>query len=362
MKKTKLNLERLEKKSMMAAYAYADIELSSLVSKSYSDNKIDRNEAIQIFKSVADNNIVDSNEVNDLKNIVKLNMSDDIKYLSNSMLNSPANKKIPSLNTGASSQNVYNLIDKWFLGKDRPTTPASYIPVNGSLFVNGVNEFDVRQGSLGDCYFLATLSALAAKNKSAILQMFKYNGDFTWTISFNYRTKGVYNKEYVVVDNYLPINSSGYSIYASFGAKYDNNTNELWVSLAEKGYAQWSETGHAELPNDQKENSYTNIGRGGWSSQVLSQLTGVYVFNQFSINTSNTENILKKAISEGRPIVIYRYMNTQKTVGHAYYLKSYSTSTKKYELYNPWGYSHISLTIEELKSQCYGFAIGVKIG
>jgi hypothetical protein len=70
---------------------------------------------------------------------------------------------------------------------------------------------------------------------------------------------------------------------------------------------------------------------------------------------------LNKAISEGRPIVIYRYMNTQKTVGHAYYLKSYSLATKKYVLHNPWGHSHVSLTISELRSQCYGFAIGSKI-
>ncbi len=361
MKKIKLNIESLEKKSMMTAYTYADIELSSLVSKSYIDKKIDRNEAIEIFKSVADKNIVDADEINDLKNIIKLNMSDDIKYLSGAMLNSPANKKVPSLGTGSSGQNVYSLIDKWFLGKDRPTTSASYMPVNGNLFVNGINESDVKQGSLGDCYFLATLSALAAKNKSAIFEMFKHNGDSTWTIGFHYQTQGIYKKEYVVVDNHLPINSLGHSIYANFGARYDSRTNELWVSLAEKGYAQWSETGNAALPKDQQTNSYSNIGRGGWSSQVLSQITGVYVFNQFNIDNPNTEKLLNKAISEGRPIVIYRYMNTQKTVGHAYYLKSYSLATKKYELHNPWGHSHVSLTISELRSQCYGFAIGSKI-
>lgn len=358
MKKFKLNIESLENKSMMAAHSYADTELSTLVSKAYSDNFIDRREAIEIFKSVADNNIVDSREFSDLKKIVKLNMSDDIKYLSNAILSSPANKTVQSLKTGTNSNDVFKLVDKWFLGKDRPATTHNYVPVNGQLFVNGPSEHDVKQGSIGNCYFVATLAALASKNKSSIVQMFKDNGDSTWTISFVY----VSIKQYVVVDNHLPVGATGHSVFAGFGgAHYTSVKNELWVSLAEKGYAQWSETGHAELPNDKKTNSYDNIGRGGWSDKALTQIAGIYVINNFNITIPKVA-VLKTALAKNQPIVIYRYMNASKTVAHAYFLKSYSSRTGKYELFNPWGHSHLSLTSVEMSSQCYGFAIGTKIG
>jgi hypothetical protein len=358
MKKFKLNIESLENKSMMSAYSYADAELSSLVKKGYADNFIDRKEAIEIFKSVADSNTVDINEIADLKNIVKLNMSDDIKYLSNSILSSPANKTVPSLNTGSTADNVFKLVDKWFLGKDRPTTTHKYVPVNGQLFVNGPSENDIKQGSIGNCYFVAALAALASKNKSSIIQMFKDNGDSTWTISFTY----VSIKQYVVVDNHLPVGATGHSVFAGFGGEhYTSVKNELWASLAEKGYAQWSETGHAELPNDKNTNSYDNIGRGGWSDKVLTQIAGIYVINNFNITIPKVA-VLKTALAKNQPIVIYRYMNASKTVAHAYFLKSYSSTTGKYELFNPWGHSHLSLTSVEMRSQCYGFAIGTKIG
>jgi hypothetical protein len=358
MKKFKLNIESLENKSMMAAYSYADAELSSLIKKGYSDKFIDRQEAIEIFKSVADNNSVDINEVADLKNIVKLNMSNDIKYLSNSILSSTANKTVPSLNTNSTAENVFKLVDKWFLGKDRPATTHKYAPINGKLFVKGASEYDVKQGSIGNCYFVATLAALASKNNSSIVQMFKDNGDSTWTISFTYFS----NKEYVVVDNYLPVGANGYSVFAGFGGRhYTSANNELWVSLAEKGYAQWSETGHAELPKDKMTNSYDNIGRGGWSDKVLTQITGIYAINNFTITTPK-EITLKIALIKNQPIVIYRYMNTAKTVAHAYFLKSYSSTTGKYELFNPWGHSHLSLTSAEIQSQCYGFTVRAKVG
>ena len=44
--------------------------------------------------------------------------------------------------------------------------------------------------------------------------------------------------EYVTVDSFLPVNSSGNFVFALGGKSAANAGNELWVALAEKGFAQ----------------------------------------------------------------------------------------------------------------------------
>jgi len=357
--KMKFSFEVLENRSMMAAYIYADREVSSLIAKNYSDKFISRSEAIEVFKSVADNGGVDSRELADVRNFVNLNMSEDVRYFSKSMLNNPANKTVRPLANGSTTDNVFKLIDKWFLGKDRPvaSTETNYRLVIGNLFVDGVSPTDVRQGNAGDCYFLSVLSALAAKNKTTIQQMFKDNKDSTWTVTFYMQSpNGSYVKEFVTVDNYLPTSQSGSLYYAGFGDNHTSSTNELWVPLAEKAYAQWSETGHANIFQDKQANSYENIGRRGWSDKAFVAVAGKSSTQSFFVD----EKALQKALSENKAVVIYKYSNEQRTAGHAYYLKSYSQATNSYELYNPWGNS-LTMNRSELKS-CYGYAICNKIG
>jgi hypothetical protein len=358
----KLNIEKLENKNMMAGYVYSDPVVSSLISKDYVDRFIDRNEAISIFHAVANKGIVNQKELRDVQQISTLNMADDIKYFSKSFLNNPSNKVNENLHVGSSEKDVLRLIDKWFLGKDRPiaSSDATYKPVNGNLFVDGASYIDIHQGMAGDCYFLATIQALAAKNNTTIQQMFKDNGDSTWTVTFYMqRPNFSFVKEFVTVDNYLPVDANGYSYYASFGGEYTSVDNELWVSLAEKGYAQWSATGHAGTDNQITINSYKNIDHGGWSHYVFMTVTGKNTNQSFIIN----EPLIQKALSENKAIVIYKYVYTNRTGAHAYFLKSYSADTGEYTLINPWGHDDVQIDSGQLKnSLCYGFAIWSKIG
>ena len=38
-------------------------------------------------------------------------------------------------------------------------------PVNGKFIANGTSSFDVKQGSIGDCWFLAALASLATREQ-----------------------------------------------------------------------------------------------------------------------------------------------------------------------------------------------------
>src|SRR5581483_8539566 len=131
---------------------------------------------------------------------------------------------------------------------------------------NGPAFTDIRQGNLGDCYFVAALADMAQDRPQAIRNLFIDNGDNTFTVRF-FRD-GV--AQYVTVDRYLPTDSAGRVVYAGVGGLYNNAANELWVALAEKAYAQINEAGWIGHGSS---NSYAAID-GGYSDLVFKHVLG----------------------------------------------------------------------------------------
>ena len=96
---------------------------------------------------------------------------------------------------------------------------------------SGPNADDVFQGSTGDCYMMARLSAIADANPEFIRKMVVDLGDGTYAVRF-YRNG---QPEYVRVDADLywdPV--SGKPIYAKLGRQ-----ESIWVPIVEKAYAFW---------------------------------------------------------------------------------------------------------------------------
>jgi hypothetical protein len=100
---------------------------------------------------------------------------------------------------------------------------------NDPLFpAAGPSENDIRQGQVGDCWFLATLSSIAKTDPGLITKDVIAVGDGTFEVKF---TKGgVANT--VRVDGMLPTTSWGAVAYASLGTE-----SSLWVAIVEKAYA-----------------------------------------------------------------------------------------------------------------------------
>ena len=73
---------------------------------------------------------------------------------------------------------------------DHPAAATAYTPVSGSLFgANGPSYLDVQQGDLGDCWLLASLAEVAARDPADIRSMFTAAG----TTVENGATVSLYN-------------------------------------------------------------------------------------------------------------------------------------------------------------------------
>jgi len=205
------------------------------------------------------------------------------------------------------------------------TDPATSYPYNNnysnySLFGNGIKYNDAKQGNLGDCYYIATLSSLALTNPEVIYQSITELGDGTYAIRF-FRSG---TERYYRLDADLPGNFS--PVYA----KIINGS--IWAPLLEKAYCFFR----------YGQNSYNSIS-GGWMTTPLYELTNKGTNTQF-VSTTIREQVItfiidalnnEYAISAGT-----HSDNIAPIIGaHAYVIMDlYTDDINTYvKLYNPWG-------------------------
>lgn len=126
----------------------------------------------------------------------------------------------------------------------------------------GVTPLDVRQGAIADCFFAAAISAAANANPDAITKAIKDNGDGTYRVRFfEIGFDGKATTHFETVDDDLA-KSGDVPTYAKSTEVLDGKEHqEMWPGILEKAYAAWK-------------GSYTAIGNGGSSGDVLEALTG----------------------------------------------------------------------------------------
>jgi hypothetical protein len=324
-----------------------DAGISNLARTLSTDGQLSRNDIINILRNAGDNNVVDLLEFIDLKKILrnsaKFSIQEYVVDLFDKVVNGdPANQKYQGANLGnlyAGSKKIHldYLVDKWFLGADRPISNyGSYQYFSQPLYANGISPDDVvKQGKEGDCYFLATLAAIANKQPEYIKDMFIDNGDNTFTVRFF--KNGV--AKYVTVDRLLP--------KVSRGTAYADASTEMWVALAEKAYAQLAESKWSRESNSL--NAYKSID-GGLMNDVINQVTALDAVAKPISLTKKTELI---ALAKSNTLLTAGFLNgTIKADGiqnkHAYTITGYDAATDKFFLRNPWGEQHANVTWEQL--------------
>jgi hypothetical protein len=130
----------------------------------------------------------------------------------------------------------------------------------------GPTPNDVVQGDSGDCYFLASVAAIAQANPNEILQTIVEMADNSFLVQFGASS----SPTYVHVDAQWPAYTGGSLTYAQLGAD-----NSLWVAILEKAFAVYRNGA----------DSYPNI-YSGWMSEV---------FNDFGLNNSNVYTSLESS-------------------------------------------------------------------
>lgn len=101
---------------------------------------------------------------------------------------------------------------------------------NPEFISNKIDSSDILQGSLGDCYFLSAISALA-ENDFRVKNLFpnlEINRSGIYMARILY--KGVIRE--VVVDDYIPVNQQGDPLFAK-----PAGGREIWVMILEKCWA-----------------------------------------------------------------------------------------------------------------------------
>lgn len=217
-----------------------------------------------------------------------------------------------------------------------PAAGVAYAPASGALFGAGGPVYsDVHQGAEGDCWLMASLAEVAARDPQDIRNMFTDKGAYqdngatveVYSVRF-YNSAGA--AESVNVDTELP----------DSGEYYDRVQNGvLWVALAEKAYAEANGMGYVTT-QETGIDSYDALNGGdpGWGLQAITGRPA----NDYYADPSDVAN----AWNAGQLIVLGSSSGANDNYGivgdssgtHAYAVVGYNPSNNlPFELYNPWG-------------------------
>lgn len=247
----------------------------------------------------------------------------------------------PNENSLLSKDSKGNYIDKEIGAKNASLISSNEIswkrlseiyPEN-FLFEDNIDLDDIRQGKIGNCYFLSSIAAMT-EYPNLISQLFKTKSQNTqcyWEIILFIDGRF----QIVVVDDYVPVIKNTNDLYFS-----KPNNKELWVVLLEKAWAKVN-------------GGYANI-ISGWPADVFSCFTG-YATSCVIINDeSDQDEIYNKitAYDKGDCILCASVRGDDDKVekvglikGHTYTLiGSYQVEMNNgdtvdlVKLRNPWGY------------------------
>jgi len=126
----------------------------------------------------------------------------------------------------------------------KPQT-GSYATYSQPLFTgNGALATEVQQGSMGDCYLLAAMVAVADTKPGFIESMFvdmgSYGENRVWGVRF-YDAGG--KPVWVTVNDKLPSSDGSNELTKLMIGKSGDMGGEIWVPMLEKAYTQLNETG-----------------------------------------------------------------------------------------------------------------------
>lgn len=185
----------------------------------------EQKDALKTFKKDWDNKVEDSEQIFKKIPYEVLPQADITKEMAKSGQGNFIDPHFPPRDTS-----IYNVVDEQypFNFVVHWRRPHEFME-NPVVFEDDIDPNDIRQGQLGDCWFLSALSSLAER-PGMVRRLF---------ITQEYNKEGIYqikickNGEWVTVtiDDYIPCRYNGGPMFSR------GSGNELWVMLIEKAYA-----------------------------------------------------------------------------------------------------------------------------
>lgn len=270
------------------------------------------------------------------------------------------------------------------LTRDRvmPYSPSDYIGGIGSypiaadrtrapLFVKGADDVDevsindIKQQNIGDCFFLASLAAVARHDPQRIRDMVEDHGNGTYTVTFKERVAYTNPPEYsdkpITVTGDWPGGLKGNG-HAAGADVTKQGTVEIWPLVFEKAFGQYLST-----PNPY--GTLDVVGTFEMGALAMEMITGRQVKTDGEMDLSQIG--VGKPIYLGPPakdfdefladfqagkaitVATGKYVGDSMQPSHGYAVNNvYRDSNGKawVELYNPWGKEHPSpVAFDEIK-------------
>ncbi|MBC6459530.1 hypothetical protein HKK72_16745 [Actinomadura sp. HBU206391] len=205
---------------------------------------------------------------------------------------------------------------------------------------------DVTQGSLDDCWWMASLGALADTEEGAelIKEMITQNPNGTYTVRFA-------DGEKVTITPFFPVKKDGSLAYANSG-----QPPVLWPLVLEKAYAE--KGGPREIGNGlkiTKEGGYEEISRG-FPSEAMKTLTGrpSTTYQAGQISASELRGWLDNGLAvtadtrAAKDIAGYQAYDPRVVAAHSYTVVGTAQDGTVF-VRNPWGGPNavVAFTMEE---------------
>lgn len=207
---------------------------------------------------------------------------------------------------------------------------------NPKFFVDGFSRFDVKQGNLGNCWFMAAVANLT-QNPNLFAQVVPSdNSDFeeNYTGSFHFKFWQYGNWVDVKIDDRLPTK------YGRLCFMHSSEKNEFWGALLEKAYAKFY-------------GSYELL-KGGFTSEAMVDFSGGIIECYYLKNSipSNFFRLIQKALQDNAMIGASIGSKNRESIpsnglvsSHAYSLTKCieikvgngQNKIKLMRLRNPWG-------------------------
>ncbi len=164
---------------------------------------------------------------------------------------------------------------------------------------------DVRQGSLGNCWFASTLGAMAQQQPERIVDAIAYD-EATQTFSVRFFAEDEKGKMGPVMMDVSQRELTDH--LATFSAGLENSDGSkrpIWQSVMEAGFAKYLDTDHS----DGLDEGYRRLDSAGLGADALAALTGEVKaelgdIDVAEIGAKGLHDQLRVAMEEGRPVTI----------------------------------------------------------